>query len=162
MFISASVAFEKHICLQIILMYIISRLGYYINIQITHILSFQATEAMKNVHQTPYQLGQAIELIKYNASGTSTDWAHGVAGIPYSLIIELRPCANLPPTACIEPIKGVPQTYNTTKCEVNSTSVTPCDINYAFDLPPNQIIPTGEEIWAFHVAAARRIVYEFM
>ena len=118
---------------------------------------------MKDVHQTPYQFGLASELIKYNASGTSTDWAHGVAGIPYSLIIELRPCANSPPTACIEPIKGVPQTYNTT-CEVTSSreSIMPCDNNYAFDLPANQIVPSGEETWAFHVAAARRIIYEFM
>ena len=31
---------------------------------------------------------------------------------------------------------------------------------YGFLLPPDQIIPTGEEIMAFHVAAAQKIIRE--
>jgi len=33
--------------------------------------------------------------------------------------------------------------------------------HYGFLLPPDQIIPTGEEIMAFHVSAAQRIIEEF-
>jgi hypothetical protein len=54
------------------------------------------------------------------------DWALGVAGIPYSIGMELR-----------------------------DTGV------YGFLLPPEQIIPTGEETWAFHKSAGRQIVEEF-
>ena len=32
---------------------------------------------------------------------------------------------------------------------------------YGFMLPPSQIIPTGEEVWAFHLTAARMIIEEF-
>ena len=32
---------------------------------------------------------------------------------------------------------------------------------YGFLLPPNQIIPTGMEAWAFHRAVARQIIQEF-
>ena len=32
---------------------------------------------------------------------------------------------------------------------------------YGFLLPPNQIIPTGEEVWAFHSTFARSIIEEF-
>ena len=31
-----------------------------------------------------------------------------------------------------------------------------------FLLPPEQIIPTGEETWAFHMAIARQIILEFV
>jgi len=31
-----------------------------------------------------------------------------------------------------------------------------------FLLPPEQIIPTGEEVWAFHMTAAREIISEFV
>ena len=34
--------------------------------------------------------------------------------------------------------------------------------NYGFILPADQIIPTGEEIWAFHVSAANDIIEESM
>jgi len=50
----------------------------------------------------------------------------GVAGIPYSLAMELR-----------------------------DTGL------YGFLLPPDQIIPTGEETWAFHKTGARLIIEEF-
>jgi len=32
---------------------------------------------------------------------------------------------------------------------------------YGFLLPPEQIIPTGEETWAFHMTAAREVAKEF-
>ena len=32
---------------------------------------------------------------------------------------------------------------------------------HGFILPPSQIIPTGEEVWAFHLTAARMIIEEF-
>jgi murein tripeptide amidase MpaA len=32
---------------------------------------------------------------------------------------------------------------------------------YGFLLPPEQIIPTGEETWAFHKSAGRQIIEEF-
>ena len=34
--------------------------------------------------------------------------------------------------------------------------------NYGFILPPDQIIPTGEEVWAFHLTVARQIIQEFV
>merc|ERR1712110_1126092 len=34
--------------------------------------------------------------------------------------------------------------------------------NYGFILPPDQIIPTGEEVWAFHLTVAREIIQEFV
>ena len=34
--------------------------------------------------------------------------------------------------------------------------------NYGFILPPDQIIPTGEEVWAFHMTVAREIIQEFV
>ena len=30
-----------------------------------------------------------------------------------------------------------------------------------FVLPPEEIIPTGEEIWAFHLSVAEQIIEEF-
>jgi len=33
---------------------------------------------------------------------------------------------------------------------------------FGFLLPPDQIIPTGEEIWAFHVSVARDLIAEFV
>ena len=32
---------------------------------------------------------------------------------------------------------------------------------YGFLLPADQIIPNGEEIWAFHASAARSVIAEF-
>ena len=31
---------------------------------------------------------------------------------------------------------------------------------FGFLLPANQIIPTGEEVWAFHVSVARQVISE--
>ena len=33
---------------------------------------------------------------------------------------------------------------------------------HGFLLPPDQIIPSGEEVWAFHMAVAREIIKEFV
>ena len=33
--------------------------------------------------------------------------------------------------------------------------------HYGFLLPPEQIIPTGQEVWAFHMAVAREIIKAF-
>ena len=33
--------------------------------------------------------------------------------------------------------------------------------HYGFLLPPDQIIPTGQEVWAFHMAVAREIIKAF-
>ena len=33
---------------------------------------------------------------------------------------------------------------------------------YGFILPPNQIIPTEEEVWAFHMTVARQIIQKFV
>lgn len=47
---------------------------------------------------------------------------------------------------------GIPYSYG---MELRDTG------NYGFLLPPNQIIPTGEETWAYHLTAARAILREF-
>jgi hypothetical protein len=47
---------------------------------------------------------------------------------------------------------GIPYAYS---IELRDTG------RYGFLLPPNQIIPTGEEIMAFHVSAAQQIIQEF-
>ena len=47
---------------------------------------------------------------------------------------------------------GIPYSYG---MELRDTGV------YGFLLPPDQIIPTGEEAWAFHMTAAREIMAEF-
>jgi hypothetical protein len=77
------------------------------------------------VHGKDYQVG-CIPCLLYIASGGSSDWALGDAGIPYSMAMELR--------------------------------------DTGFDgylLPPDQIIPTGEETWAFHKSAGRQLIKEF-
>jgi carboxypeptidase A4 len=33
---------------------------------------------------------------------------------------------------------------------------------FGFVLPPEYIVPTGEEIWAFHVAVARELINEYV
>jgi len=47
---------------------------------------------------------------------------------------------------------GIPYSYG---MELRDTGA------YGFLLPPDQIIPTGEEAWAFHMTAAREIMAEF-
>lgn len=48
---------------------------------------------------------------------------------------------------------GIPYSYG---MELRDTGA------YGFLLPPEQIIPTGEETWAFHMAIARQIILEFV
>ena len=87
----------------------------------------KANEALYAVHGRKYDVG-CIPCLLYIASGKSKDWAFGVAGIPYSYGMELRPGRFA---------------------------------SNGFVLPPDQIIPTGEETWAFHQTAARMIIDEF-
>ncbi|KAK2139154.1 hypothetical protein LSH36_1992g00007 [Paralvinella palmiformis] len=47
------------------------------------------TDAMSVRHNNKYRFGSAARVL-YHSSGTSRDWAHGVAGIPYVYTIELR------------------------------------------------------------------------
>jgi hypothetical protein len=88
-------------------------------------LAYEAYEALNAVHSKYYEIG-CIPCVLYTASGTSLDWALGVAGIPYVYSIELR-----------------------------DTGI------YGFLLPAEQIIPTGEETWAFHMVAAQHMIKEF-
>merc|ERR1712236_103832 len=88
-------------------------------------MASKANDAMYAVHGTRYTEG-CIPCILYTASGTSLDWALGVAGIPYVYSIELRDTGH-----------------------------------YGFLLPPEQIIPNSEEVWAFHKVAAEMIIGEF-
>jgi len=48
---------------------------------------------------------------------------------------------------------GIPYSYG---MELRDTGA------YGFLLPPDQIIPTGEEAWAFHMTAARELIKEFV
>jgi len=48
---------------------------------------------------------------------------------------------------------GIPYSY---AMELRDTG------HYGFILPPDQIIPTGEEVWAFHQSVARDIISEFV
>ena len=48
---------------------------------------------------------------------------------------------------------GIPYSYG---MELRDTGA------YGFLLPPEQIIPTGEEVFAFHLTAAREIIKEFV
>lgn len=48
---------------------------------------------------------------------------------------------------------GIPYSYG---MELRDTG------NYGFILPADQIVPTGEEVWAFHMTVARQIINEFV
>jgi len=48
-----------------------------------------ALEALEDLYGTQYTLGSAKDIL-YQSSGTSRDWASGVANIPYVYTIELR------------------------------------------------------------------------
>merc|ERR1712080_199245 len=88
-------------------------------------LAKRGNEALYAAHGKQYTPG-CIPCILYVASGTSLDWALGVAGIPYVYSIELRDTGD-----------------------------------QGFLLPPSEIIPTGEEVWAFHQVAAETIISEY-
>ena len=89
-------------------------------------LADKANQALFDVHGTSFDVG-CIPCLLYIASGGSSDWALGEAGIPYAYAMELRDTGR-----------------------------------YGFILPPEQIIPAAEEIWAFHVSAAQSIIEEFV
>lgn len=57
------------------------------------------------------------------ASGSSTDWVKGVAGVDFAMAMELRDTGS-----------------------------------YGFLLPADQIIPTAEEVWAFHVTVIKQLM----
>merc|ERR1719384_318007 len=88
-------------------------------------LAVKANDALYETHGKYYEVG-CIPCVLYTATGTSLDWALGVAEVPYVYSIELR-----------------------------DTGVN------GFLLPPDQIIPTAEETWAFHKVAAMGIIEEF-
>ena len=75
-------------------------------------LGMRGNDALYAVHHKSYEVG-CIPCVLYTASGTSLDWALGVAGIPYVYSIELR-----------------------------DTGI------YGFLLPPDQIVPNGEEAFS--------------
>ena len=103
-------------------------------LEFTHICSFlQAVSALSYVYGSNYSTIGNCEATVGSVSGSSIDWAHGEAKIPYSFAMELRPEHN-----------GTDNGYD------------------KFRLPPDQIIPTGEEIWAFHKVAAEMIAKEFI
>ena len=52
-------------------------------------LANRGNDALFNTHGKFYEAG-CIPCVLYVASGTSLDWALGVAGIPYVYSIELR------------------------------------------------------------------------
>lgn len=52
-------------------------------------LANRGNDALKAVHGKTYEAG-CIPCVLYTASGTSLDWALGVAGVPYVYSIELR------------------------------------------------------------------------
>ena len=82
-------------------------------------LADAGNEALYATHGTRYQVG-CVPCLLYLSSGQSMDWALGVAGIPYSLGMELRDTGK-----------------------------------FGHLLPTDQIIPTAEEVWAFHEVAAQ-------
>merc|ERR1719290_225960 len=67
-------------------------------------LGTRGNEALFAVHNKYYEVG-CIPCVLYTASGTSLDWALGVAGIPYVYSIELRDTGTygflLPPSQII-------------------------------------------------------------
>lgn len=81
----------------------------------------KAVEALEATHGTQYTL--KIPSGRYG--GFSMDWAKGVRGIKYPVLIELRDTGR-----------------------------------YGFILPPDQIIPSGEETLAAIVAYLREIIKE--
>eukprot|EP00090_Calanus_glacialis_P035855 TRINITY_DN6115_c0_g1_i1.p1 TRINITY_DN6115_c0_g1~~TRINITY_DN6115_c0_g1_i1.p1 ORF type:complete len:424 (-),score=112.63 TRINITY_DN6115_c0_g1_i1:138-1409(-) len=84
-------------------------------------LALKGGDALTAVHGETYETG-CIPCMLYIASGSSTDWAHGEAGIGFTTSMELRDTGN-----------------------------------YGFILPAEQIVPTAEETWAFHITVIREL-----
>ena len=97
-------------------------------------LAQKGNEALFNVHGRTYKIGTGKELTGYIASGVSFDWALGEAGIPYVMCMELPPHCDEDDYGCMT--KG-------------------------FLVPKERIVPTAEEVWAFHEEVAKLIIAEF-
>jgi len=94
-------------------------------------LAEKGAKKMQAVHGKKYAVLPIAELYPFTVvRGCSFDWALGVAGIPYSFGMELRP--------------------EDTEDNIGGHL-----------LHPNQIIPTGQETWAFNMAIAEQIIAEF-
>ena len=105
------------------------------------------------MHGKYYEAG-CIPCVLYVASGTSLDWALGVAGIPY-----VYRCQD---TSIIDNIVMKRMQYNSTDVKMDARSIELRDTgSYGFLLPPSEIIPNAEEAWAFHVVAAQQVIQEF-
>jgi murein tripeptide amidase MpaA len=83
-------------------------------------LAEKGSDALTAVHGKVYEAG-CIPCMLYIASGSSTDWAHGI-GIEFTTSMELRDTGH-----------------------------------DGFLLPADQIIPTAEETWAFHITVIREL-----
>ena len=68
-------------------------------------------------------------MVNYKPSGTSLDWAFGEADIKHSITMELRP--------------GRFDYKN---------------VSEGFFLPAAEIIPAGQEVWAFHETVIRELI----
>ena len=84
------------------------------------------------MHGTKYKVGNYPEVGLYRTAGGAADWALGPR--PNGAGIKYSMNIELRPTTRDD---------------------------HGFVLPPDQIIPTGEEIWAFHLYAAEHIIKEF-
>ena len=96
------------------------------------IILFQATKALTDVYGTRYKVGNYPEVDLYRTAGGSADWAYG------------------------PPPRGAGIKY-----ALNIELRPSMHDRDGFVLPPDQIVPTGEEIWAFHLSAAHQIISEF-
>jgi len=85
-------------------------------------IAMKGSDALTQVHGKQYEVG-CIPCILYVASGSSTDWVKGVAGVDFAMAMELRDTGS-----------------------------------YGFLLPADQIIPTAEEVWAFHVTVIKQLM----
>ena len=123
----------------------------------------QGVASLKTVHGKTYRVGTCQSLLEYTASGSSLDWALAVGKIPYSFGMELRPDR---PDNLIQHILNyfIPYSLGKELCPDRPENLIQHILNYfipGFILPAKEIIPTGEETWAFHKVAAEMIINEF-
>ena len=123
----------------------------------------QGVASLKTVHGKTYRVGTCQSLLEYTASGSSLDWALAVGKIPYSFGMELRPDR---PDNLIQHILNyfIPYSFGKELRPDRPDNLIQHILNYfipGFILPAKEIIPTGEETWAFHKVAAEMIINEF-
>ena len=123
----------------------------------------QGVASLKTVHGKTYRVGTCQSLLEYTASGSSLDWALAVGKIPYSFGMELRPDR---PDNLIQHILNyfIPYSFGKELRPDRPDNFIQHILNYfipGFILPAKEIIPTGEETWAFHKVAAEMIIHEF-